>query len=264
MHRPSLLTVAIALSLDALLAGCSSGNECPTCIREKCAELLAVCETNLDCACVATCTGERGVPGVADCLTECGVAQRPPGFAPFEVCVATACPDSEDECSTPADYTAPAALECEQMSMDIGGGTLADCGFDPLLAFDPEGSVLQLASADGGLCVRIERRNDGAGELANTRWTLLDIAVGPLGEVAAVTDSDACWYSSHHNFRDVVHAWSGTHRYDLLIREDGHGGPRIYELFVFEQGPVNPAACSASLDGTACLQGPIALVPVNP
>jgi len=234
-------------------------------MEEKCADLMRACEQNADCACMAECTGENGIPGITDCFDTCGVTERPPGFAALEVCVATACPDTGDECSTPSDYTPPADMVCEDSTLDIGGGSLADCGFDTGLAFDPDGAVLQLESADQNVCVRLQRRNDGAGSLANTEWTLLEIQVGPLGEVALVDDSaDLCWYSSHHNFRDLAHAWTGTRHFDLMLREDGHGGERVYELYVFEEGPVDPDACSASLEDSLCIEGPIELFPVNP
>ncbi len=74
----------------------------------------------------------------------------------------------------------------------LGSGTLADCGFGPS---DPTGAVLQLQNADASVCVRIERRNDGRGSLSNTKWTLLSMQVGPLGEVVLIDDPKSmCWY----------------------------------------------------------------------
>jgi hypothetical protein len=60
-----------------------------------------------------------------------------------------------------------------------------------------------------------------------------------------------------------VHAWSGTRRYELAVKLYGWGGQRTYHLYVFEQGPVDAANCSATADGTSCVQGPIELFPVN-
>ena len=259
--RPALL----ALIAIALMWGCSSSeNECAECQQEKCADLIQNCQDAASCACMIDCMGEEGIPGVSRCLGTCDLTERPVGFAAFEECVAVACPDS-DECSTPDNYVAPPdTVTCEGSSAGIGSGSLADCSFDPNLVFDPEGTVLQLESADQSVCVRLERRNDGAGTLANTQWSLIDLRVGPLGEVALIEDAAAqCWYSSHHNFRDWIHAWTGTRHYDLMLAEDGHRGTRRYELYVFEQGPVDTASCAPSALGAQCIEGPIELLPVN-
>jgi len=249
----STRTAVVAAALAGLALGCGSGgNECAACIDEKCSDLLAVCNGDADCACVASCTGDNGIPGIDACLATCGLSERPAGFAALEVCVATACPDTEDECSTPSDYQPPDALTCDGTGGGIGSGSLADCSFDTGLAFDPDGAVLQLESADHSVCLRLERRDDGPGSLANIQWTLLDVRVGPTGEVALVDDAAAiCWYSSHHNFRDIAHAWTGTRHYE----------------YVFEQGPIDAATCSASIadfEDSVCIEGPIELFPVNP
>ena len=181
----------------------------------------------------------------------------------MEECAAVACPDAGDECDTPSDWTPPAPAACEGSALPIGTGALADCSFDSGLAFDPEGTVLQLESADQSLCARVERRNDGPGMLANIQWTLIDLRIGPLGSVTHI-DSDVCMYASHHNFADWAHAWSVERRFDLLLTEDGHGGPRSYRLYVYEQGPVDPNACAANTDGSGCIAGPIELLPFNP
>lgn len=44
----------LALTL-ALLSTCSGGNDSPVCLREKCQDLLDVCEWDADCACAAEC-----------------------------------------------------------------------------------------------------------------------------------------------------------------------------------------------------------------
>ncbi len=255
-----LVVVALCHAL-----ACGSGEVCADCMDEKCSDLLALCEAEAECGCMAACMGETGVPGVTGCLDTCGLAERPVAFIPVETCVAVACPDSGDECATPDDWTAPESMICEGSMLGIGSGTLPDCSFDPGLGFDPDGTVLQLESADQNVCVRLERRDDGAGTLANTSFTLLDMRVGPLGEVALIEEpSSQCWYSSHHNFRDLAHAWTGTRHYDLVLAEDGHDGTRGYELYVFEQGPIDAGSCAPSIDGSECIDGPIALFPVNP
>jgi hypothetical protein len=211
---------------------------------------------------MADCLGENGVVGIPACLTGFGFTARPPGFAALESCVGVACPDG-DECSTPGGWTPPSDVACPGTAAGLGGGSLPDCSFDGS-TFDPDGAVLQLESADGQVCARIERRNDGAGTLANTMWTLIEIRVGPVGEVALVDQaSTGCWYSSHHNFKDWVHAWTGTRRFDLQLEQYGWGGARTYELYVFEQGPLG-GTCAATADGTTCIDGPIELFPVNP
>lgn len=255
--------------LALVLAACSdSGGAgvCAECVDEKCSDLLPACEGDPDCACMVGCLGEGGIPGVPGCLDTCGLAERPAAFLPIEECTAVACPDTGDECSTPSDWTPPGnIIECEGSAAGLGGGALPDCSFDPALPFDPDGDVLQLQSADEQVCVRLERRDDGPGSLANTSWTLIEIRVGPLGEVALVEDeADQCWYSSHHNFRDWVHAWTGTRHFDLVLLEDGHGGGRTYELYAFEQGPVDAASCAPTAEGAQCIEGPIALLPFEP
>lgn len=257
------------------MVSCTSEEACAECQQEKCSDLLGICQQEADCGCLARCTAREGIPGVDECLDECGLQERPAAFVPLQECMAVACPDS-DECSVPAGYTVepvagtggsqpPAGSGGLSGTADIGGGELADCSFDPAFVFDPEGEILQLQNADGTVCVRLERRNEGQGSQANTRWTLLEMRVGPLGEVFLVDDpSDMCWYSSHHNFTDWAHAWTGSRRFDLKLYEDGHGGPRVYLLHVFEQGPVDPAACAPLADGTGPLGDPIDLYPVNP
>lgn len=73
----------------------------------------------------------------------------------------------------------------------IGAGAEPSCFFDANLRYDPCGLVFQLQSADGNICLRIDRRNDGPGNDANTSWTLLDVRVGPLGQVCHTDDPAA-------------------------------------------------------------------------
>lgn len=241
-------------------------NECAECIDEKCADLFPFCHEYAECECMEACLRKEGMGEIETCLATLGLEYRPIGFAQLEECVAYSCPDS-DECSTPNDWTPPdAEIECDGTGTgSLGSGNEADCGFDLGLEFDPEGEVLQLLSADGDFCVRIERTSDGAGTLENVTWTLNKIQVGPLGEVATVNATDEfCWYSSHHNFQDWAHVWTGSRRYDLGLKEDGHGGPRRYHLYVFEEGPVNPDECGPTAFGSVCIEGPIALYPYEP
>ncbi|MCC7382194.1 MAG: hypothetical protein IT384_10210 [Deltaproteobacteria bacterium] len=242
----------------------SGAGACSGCVDEKCADLRASCEGVPDCACVSGCLGLNGVDGIPACLNAAGFLDRPPRFGALEECVAVACPDV-DECSTPAGWMPPVDVVCPGSAAGIGGGSLADCGFDRGLRFDPLGPILQLENAALRVCARIERRHDGAGSLANTQWTLLSLRVGPEGQVAQIDQAgDGCWYSSHHNFRDWIHAWSGQRHFDLVLKQYGATGARTYSLYVFEQGPLNASACPAAAEGSSCIQGPIELSPVNP
>jgi len=242
--------------------GSAMGGSC-RCMGEKCVDLVKICQRNAACGCMASCLGQRRVGGISSCLSDNGLAERPPGFAALEECVGVACPDA-DECSTPVGWKPPADVTCPDTAASIAGGSLPDCSFDPTLRFDPLGAVLQLQSADRSVCARIRRRNDGAGALANTKWTLIDMRVGPVAQVGLASASAGCWYSSHHNFRDWVHAWTGTRHFDLAIKQYGHGGMRTYLLYVFEQGAVDTATCAAAPEGAMCIRGPIQLLPVNP
>ena len=149
-------------------------------------------------------------------------------------------------------------------------GTIGDHGMAIMsvregLEFDPEGSVLQLESGDRNVCLRLERRDEGSGSLANTRWTLLDVRVGPLGEVAHVDGfADLCWYSSHHNFLDWGHVWTGGTRHDLKLNHDGHSGEWTYTLYTIEQGPLESGVCAPLADGQGPIGPAISLFPVTP
>lgn len=150
-----------------------------------------------------------------------------------------------------------------------GGGDLPDCGFDPGLAFDPLGDMLQLVSADESVCVRLERRDDGPdpGGDDKTLYTLLEMQVGPLGEVSSIDDqADLCWYASHHNFLDWAHGWTGNRHYDVKLKLDDHGGNRTYELHTFEEGPIDPDNCPvwAEPEASGPIGDPIELFPYDP
>lgn len=245
--------------------GTPSFEECSACIDEKCADLLPYCEDDERCACAVACVREQGIVGVESCLAALDLSYRPVGFPQLEECVAYACPDP-DECQTPADWVPPDAdVVCDGSgSGSLGSGTGADCGFsnEP---FDANGDVLQLVATDGSLCARVERQGDGAGTLENTQWTLLGLRLGPPGEVVEIADPAAlCWYSSHHNFQDWAHAWSGSRHYEIVFKEDGHGGPRRYHLYAYEQGPLEPDTCAPTGDGVGCIDGPVSLQPYDP
>ncbi len=275
---PTKMNVAL-LSVLLELASANQGTGAPTlqcqslgkgpcsrCVGDKCCDLLQLCAVNADCLCMARCIGQASLPGVAGCLRTCGLSGSPPGFIPLAECVAVACPD-RDECSTPPNFSPPPspAPTGPATSGKIGAGTLRDCGFDRRLKFNATGNVLQLESADKRVCVRLERRKDGPGSLANTNFTLLNVMVGSLGEVALIkTPSSMCWYASHHNFKDWAHGWAGTRHHDVEMKAMGHGGRRTYTLHTFEAGPLRAGACAPLADGSRPIGSPIELFPVNP
>ena len=257
--------VLVPALLAALLASACT-ETCGDCVKEKCQDLVDICDVDPDCACMVDCLGRKGIPGVERCLDTCGLAERPRDFIAVEECVAVTCPDT-DECSTPAGYEPPLIPSTDDTSAleGHGGGALADCGFDDGLAFDPDGATLQLESQNGNVCARISRRNEGPGSLANTEWTLLEMQVGPLGGVSLVdTEADLCWFSSHHNFFAWAHVGDGTVHYDLKLKEDAHGGARTYALFPYEQGPLEAGTCPVTTDGTTPIGEPITMYPYEP
>jgi hypothetical protein len=225
---------------------------CGDCIWEKCCALADLCTVNEDCACMTMCIATASVGGTNNCLTTCGLAGSPPGFADLLSCAASACSNAGGvggECSVPAGFEPPPDLPGTDpmSSAGIGSGALPDCGF---VASGASESVLQLESADGGVCVRIERRDDGPGSLANTRWTLLSMLVGPPGEVVLIDDpADMCWYSSHHNFNDWAHASSGSRYYEVKMHYAGHATEPTFTLTVSERGPAAAGSCSPVSDG---------------
>jgi hypothetical protein len=212
---------------------------------------------------MAQCVGEAGLVGTDDCLTSCNLTGSPPGFFELAEDVVVMCPDG-DECSVPSGYTPPPRIEPGNApsNASIAAGDLADCSFDANLAYDPNGEILQLEDATGDVCVRIDRRNDGNGNNANTSWTLLDMMVGPLGEVCHTAEpSDLCWYSSHHNFADWAHVSCGNRRYDIEIALTGHGADPTYRLHVFEAQPLGDT-CAPTTDGVCPIGAPIELFAV--
>ncbi len=271
----SLPVLFLAMAPQPTLGACAGGADegCAPCLEEKCSDLDALCREHEDCACMSDCMAADGVVGVPDCLGTCGLDAFPPGFATLEQCVAVACPDSGDECSTPADWepTAPEqSAEPPPPTDSLVLGEDADCAFEEGLPDGPDVEVFQLESEDGQVCLRLGRTNMGPGNLANTEWRLDDARVGTLGsvlhlEASAESTEPICWYSSHHNFADLAHLATPTLHLDLELREDGHGGPREYFLHVFEGGPAQtPETCAPTTDGTSSLGGPIVLVPWEP
>lgn len=258
------LGVACPTSSDCPAGSTCAPPPCAACRDEKCGDVLTYCVDEPDCLCMSDCLGKDGVPGVDACLTSCALGERPQSFAALEECVAVTCPDAEDECSTPAGYTFPDGTVLETTD-DIGDGTLADCGFDAALVFDPLGEVLQLQSVDGSVCVRLAREELGPGERANTAWALRSFVAGPRWLVSAVDDEAAlCWYASHHNFADWTHVWTGTRHYDLKLEESGHGGARSYELHSARGAAVDPSACAPVADGIDPIGEPLKLFPYSP
>jgi hypothetical protein len=229
--------------------------------EKACASFLFRCAHNADCVCAAECVAQAGVNAWESCLDQCGLSEVPPGFAEWlkgasDMCYDEGCGVLEDP---PVDPNAPP-------DGDPGAGSDPDCVFDPDLSYHPCNDVLQLESADGSLCVRVERRDDGPGDDANTHWTLLDVRVGPLGQVCH-TDAadDLCWFNSHHNYADWLHISCGGLHYDLNIGQgcgEETNPDSNFRLHVFKEGPP-PADCSDIADGFCPVVTPMDLFPVN-
>jgi hypothetical protein len=209
---------------------------------------------------MAECIGNFGVGGVQSCLGQCGLTVLPPGFAEFANGAADMCWD--EGCGVLAEPL----QDPPGSDASIAAGSDESCFFDANLRYDPCGQVLQLRSADGSVCLRIERRNDGNGNDANTTWTLLDVRVGPLGQVCHTDDPAAlCWFSSHHNYADWAHASCGDRHYDLNMakncgRENSNTSP-TFRLHVFESAPPGNG-CAPAADGVCPIGSPIELFPV--
>ncbi len=243
------------------LRDCDLPGACGRCMWEKgCASFLFRCAKDADCVCMAECVGSQGVGGTQACLEQCGLSESPPGFSEWVKGASDMCWD--EGCGTLGE---PIAEPGATTGGSPGAGTEADCGFDPSLSHDPCGAVLQLQSADGSLCARIERREDGPGDDANTHWTLLDARIGPLGQVCHADDpADFCWFSSHHNYADWVHVTCGDLHYDLNIGKDCgklRNPASSYRLHVFEKGPGQDGQCAPTADGSCPVVAAIDLFP---
>jgi hypothetical protein len=243
------------------LRDCDLPGACGACMEEKaCASFLFRCAHNADCVCAAECVAQAGVAGTDTCLGQCDLTESPPGFAEWVKGASDMCWD--EGCGTlgepPPDPEPPSGG-------NPGAGTDPDCAFDPDLEYDPCGAVLQLESEDKSLCARVERRNDGAGDDANTHWTLLDMRVGPLGQVCHADEpADLCWFSSHHNFAEWLHVSCGDLHYELNI---GTGCGKFsnpdstFRLHVSESASTD-GECPATGDGICPIVAPMDLFPV--
>jgi hypothetical protein len=245
------------------LRACDLPGACGRCLWEKaCASFLFRCAHDADCVCMAECVAAAGVAATDGCFDQCGLTSSPPGFADWVRGASDMCWD--EGCGTLA--APPPETTTDTTGAGAGAGTEPDCAFDTGLPYDPCGPVLQLQSADGSLCARIERRNDGPGDDANTRWTLLDVRIGPLGQVCHATGPEqVCWFSSHHNYSEWAHVSCGGLHYDLNI---GKGCGKLtnpdstFRLHVFEQEPELTGACAPTADGTCPVVAPMDLMPV--
>jgi hypothetical protein len=242
------------------LRDCNLPGACGRCMWEKgCAGFLFRCAKNTDCVCMAECVGRQGVGSTQACFEQCGLTQSPPGFSEWVKGASDMCWD--EGCGTLGEPIPDPAVTT---GGSVGAGTEPDCAFDPGVKHDPCGAVLQLQSADGSLCARIERRNDGPGNDANVSWTLIDVRIGPLGQVCHTDDpANLCWFSSHHNYAEWLHISCGGLHYDLNI---GKGCGKLknpssnYRLLAFENGPAD-GECAPTADGTCAVVPPIELFP---
>jgi hypothetical protein len=210
---------------------------------------------------MAECVASAGVRGTESCLGQCDLTESPPGFAEWVKGASDMCWD--EGCGTLGE---PPPEPGSITGGSPGAGTEPDCAFDTNLSYDPCGPVLQLQSEDGSFCVRIERREDGPGGDANTRWTLLDVRVGPLGQVCHSDDpANLCWFSSHHNYSDWAHVSCGDLHYDVNMAKncgtENRNPSPTFRLHVFEQGPTD-SACAPTADGSCPVVTPMDLIPV--
>jgi hypothetical protein len=243
------------------LRDCDLPGSCGSCMWEKaCDQFLFQCAHNADCVCMAECVAMSGVEGRDACLGTCGLIENPPGFAQWVKLASDMC---WDEGCGRLDVLPTSG---EGSTDNIGAGNLPDCAFDPGLQYDPCAEVWQLQSADGNICLRIDRRNDGAGDNANTAWTLLDVMVGPLGEVCHVNEpSELCWFASHHNHADWAHVTCGNRHYDIDIGSRcGEKAPpdatSVIQLHVFDAQPLG-ATCAPTVEGVCPIGSVIDLQP---
>ncbi len=158
----------------------------------------------------------------------------------------------------------------EELTCDLPEepGSLEDCDFDMTVSFDHlRGTVLQLQSADGEFCARLERRDDSPFPADSAvLWALANVRIGRQGNVVELDDpDDLCWRVTHHNWEDVARVWTGAIRYDLeLTTTGGHGGDETYTLEVFRQGPLDPEDTYCIREGSTPLCESIELFPVEP
>lgn len=231
------------------LRDCDLPGSCGSCMWEKaCDQFLFQCAHNAECVCMAECVAQSDVTNTDNCLGDCGLTAIPPGFAQWVKLASDMCWDEG------CDRLAGLPTSAETPSSDgIGAGNLPDCAFDPGLQYDPCAEVWQLQSADGNVCLRIDRRNDGPGDNANTTWTLLDVLVGPLGEVCHVNEpTEMCWFAAHHNHADWAHVTCGNRHYDIDIgsrcgEKAAPDAVSVIQLHVFEGPP--EATCAPTVDG---------------
>ena len=245
------------------LRDCNLPGGCGDCLAEKaCARFLFQCAHDAGCVCMAECVGNNGVTDIPGCQSSCSLTAIPPGFPEWVRGATAECWD--EGCDRPA-APLPAPTDTTTGG-SIASGTDADCAFDSSLQYDVCSEVLQLQTADGNVCARIERRNDGAGPDANTSWTLLDVRVGPLGEVCHTDDPGSlCWFASHHNHADWAHVTCGNRHYDIDIGfncgDKLPPDPPPIQLHVFEEAPAS-GTCAPSAAGICRVGAPIDLFPV--
>lgn len=244
------------------LRDCSLPGACGRCMWEKaCPQFLFQCAHDAGCVCTAECVATAGVASTESCLGQCGLSASPPGFTEWVKLASDMCWD--EGCGR---LSSPPPDPPSTSGASIGAGTEPDCLFDANLPYDPCGSILQLQSADGSICMRIDRRNDGPGTDFNTAWTLLDVLVGPLGEVCHTNDPGAlCWFASHHNFGDWAHVSCGNRHYDLNVASNcgvhNTSPSPTFRLHVSESAPPS-GGCGPTNDGVCPIGTPIDLFPV--
>jgi hypothetical protein len=123
-------------------------------------------------------------------------------------------------------------------------GAPVDCGFDPQLAHDPRGDLVQLASYDGAACVKLRRAPVALGDDFLCKACPYDVealVVGVEAVVHVVDDPDRVYYEpSHHNWDD--RAWANLDDGATVAVRMTYGTPWTYSLSRFTDDAVDEIA----------------------
>lgn len=139
--------------------------------------------------------------------------------SPTEPDTTTSPGTTTDATTDPATTDATTTTTTDATTTDATtGGGVADCGFDPGLAYARNALIYQLESDDGATCVWLKRRDDSEPDVIYKAvpYTLLEFKAGHAGAVAHITDQAMLgWESTHHNWEDVALATDDAVRYRL-------------------------------------------------
>jgi hypothetical protein len=196
-------------------------------------------------------TGDPGDSSTGDTgTTESDPTEVEPGTG-----TTTATTTATTTTATTSDSTTEADTTTTTTGPDTTTGNgVADCGFDPDLAYARDATIYQLVSDDGETCVWLERRDDSEPDVIYKAvpYTLLAFRAGHDGAVEFFDEpAQLLWESTHHNWLDAAEAWNTTVRYRL---QDRYG---MNFLDTFELSAIDEQS-------DAVLWGPILLHPFTP